>query len=80
MNTFESENENLKLDSGPDGEPVELTENRFHVREFGGFCGKSCCCILDRLQLFSVGCRVTIQQAVAVVQAASNECMDEGEK
>ena len=49
VDAFEGEYEYFELDPGPDGQPVQFTEDRCHVAEFERFGGKSGSCVLDPL-------------------------------
>jgi len=65
----------LETDTLPDWKPVKITQNWNDVVGLPGSSSDARCCVVNSLQLCQQTITDSIQQAVAVIKSAADECM-----
>jgi len=75
MQPLANHHSQLESDTLPDWKPVKITQNWIDVVELRGSSNDARCCVLNSLQLCQQTIADPIQQTVAVIKSADDECM-----
>jgi len=75
MQTLVNHHSQLETDTLPYWKPVKITQNWSDVVELPGSTNDARCCVLNSLQLYQQTVADSVQQTVAVIKSAADECM-----